>query len=177
MILSRYPAPRQAQHQRDGEGGGDHLGMNGIRTSEQLAAVKSVVVQNVATTGFAVLNAADPLTAAMAEKCPGTVIYFAHDGRHPTIVEHRAPQLHHAVAHDDATDHRIRLHETASSRGNLDRSRHERRIGRGCHAINPFPAPRASTSIRSSHLRGRCQESKYRRERATRQSLLPLPAL
>ena len=70
-------------------GGGDHLGMNGIRTSEQLAEVKRVVVQNVANTGFAVLNAADSLTAAMAEQCPGSVIFFAHDGRHPTMAAHR----------------------------------------------------------------------------------------
>jgi cyanophycin synthetase len=70
-------------------GGGDHLGMNGIRTSEQLAQVKQVVVQNVAKTGFAVLNAADSLTAGMAEQCPGSIIFFAHDARHPTVAAHK----------------------------------------------------------------------------------------
>jgi len=40
-------------------GEGDHLGMAGIDTAEQLAEVKRTVVENVAPTGAAVLNAAD----------------------------------------------------------------------------------------------------------------------
>jgi cyanophycin synthetase len=35
------------------------------------------------------LNAADPLVAAMAPKCPGEVIFFALDGANPVIVKHR----------------------------------------------------------------------------------------
>jgi len=58
-------------------GEGDHLGLGGIETSEQLAAVKRVVVENVAPSGFAVLNADDPMTVAMAPYCPGGVIFFA----------------------------------------------------------------------------------------------------
>ena len=71
-------------------GEGDHLGMGGIETSEQLAAVKRVIVENVAPTGFAVLNAADPMTVAMAPYCPGGVIFFARDAEHPLIVAHRS---------------------------------------------------------------------------------------
>ena len=41
----------------------DHLGMRGIDTLEQLAAVKRVVVEAVPRDGFAVLNADDPLVA------------------------------------------------------------------------------------------------------------------
>ncbi|MBI5544786.1 MAG: cyanophycin synthetase [Deltaproteobacteria bacterium] len=69
---------------------GDHLGLNGIDTAEQLAAVKRVTVENVAPQGSAVLNAADPLTAAMASKCPGSVIFFAHDASNAVLAAHRA---------------------------------------------------------------------------------------
>ncbi|MFZ9432467.1 MAG: cyanophycin synthetase [Burkholderiaceae bacterium] len=71
-------------------GSGDHLGLNHIHTVEGIARVKKVIVQNVAPSGYAVLNAADPLVAAMAEECPGRVIYFARDSHHPTIASHRA---------------------------------------------------------------------------------------
>ncbi|KAF1049011.1 cyanophycin synthetase [Xylophilus sp.] len=71
-------------------GEGDHLGLNYITTVEDLAAVKRVIVQNVAPTGHAVLNAADPVVAAMAAVCPGQVIYFAADRHHPVMATHRA---------------------------------------------------------------------------------------
>ncbi|HET8598279.1 MAG TPA: cyanophycin synthetase [Castellaniella sp.] len=69
---------------------GDHLGLNYIHTVEGLAAVKRVIVENVAPTGMAVLNAQDPIVAAMAAVCPGRVTYFARDARHPLIETHRA---------------------------------------------------------------------------------------
>lgn len=71
-------------------GMGDHLGMNFISTVDTLALVKRVIVQNVATHGAAVLNAADPLVAQMAEVCPGQVIFFAHDSHQPVLNTHRA---------------------------------------------------------------------------------------
>ncbi len=71
-------------------GRGDHLGLNYITTVEDLAVLKRVVVQNVATTGYAVLNAADPIVADMAQACPGKVIYFAADRHHPLMATHRA---------------------------------------------------------------------------------------
>ncbi|WP_304307789.1 Mur ligase family protein, partial [Pseudacidovorax intermedius] len=71
-------------------GSGDHLGMNYIHTVEDLAAVKRVIVRNVAPTGWGVLNAADPQVAAMAGACPGHVIYFAADRQHPVMATHRA---------------------------------------------------------------------------------------
>ncbi|MBL8490648.1 MAG: cyanophycin synthetase, partial [Rhodocyclaceae bacterium] len=69
---------------------GDHLGLNYITTVEDLAVVKRVIVQNVARDGMAVLNAADPVVAAMADSCPGSVTFFAADVRHPVIASHRA---------------------------------------------------------------------------------------
>ena len=71
-------------------GMGDHLGLNYISTVEDLSVVKRVVVQNVAADGVAVLNAADPMSAAMAEVCPGSVTFFARDRHHPVMAAHRA---------------------------------------------------------------------------------------
>jgi cyanophycin synthetase len=71
-------------------GEGDHLGMGGIDSAEQLAAVKRAIVENVAPAGSAVLNAADPMTVAMAPYCPGSVIFFARDAAHPLLSAHRA---------------------------------------------------------------------------------------
>lgn len=70
-------------------GEGDHLGLNGIETLEQLARVKRVIAENVAEHGYAVLNAADPLTAVMAEYCSSGVIFFAKSGEEPVLKAHR----------------------------------------------------------------------------------------
>ena len=71
-------------------GEGDHLGLSDIETLEKLAQVKRVIVDVVPPTGYAVLNATDEHTVAMAPKCKGKVIFFAIDGQHPVIAEHRA---------------------------------------------------------------------------------------
>lgn len=70
-------------------GEGDHLGMNGIDTIEQLARVKRVIIENVGPQGYGVLNADDPLTVAMAEYCPGKVIYFSRSADNPVLQAHR----------------------------------------------------------------------------------------
>mgnify|MGYP003337628008 FL=1 len=69
---------------------GDHLGLNGIDTVEQLARVKRVCVEAVSPTGYAVLNADDPLTVAMAEYCPGKVLFFSRSLDNPVMAAHRA---------------------------------------------------------------------------------------
>ncbi len=71
-------------------GEGDHLGLNFITTVEDLAVLKRVIVQNVADSGHAVLNAADPIVASMASVCPGKVIFFAADRNHPVMTTHSA---------------------------------------------------------------------------------------
>jgi cyanophycin synthetase len=70
-------------------GTGDHLGLNYITTVEDLAVLKRVIVMNVAPSGYAVLNATDPIVAAMAAKCPGGVVFFAQDHDHPVLAAHR----------------------------------------------------------------------------------------
>ncbi len=77
-------------------GEGDHLGLNFITTVEDLAVLKRVIVQNVAPEGYGVLNAADPIVAAMAPACPGKIIFFAADRHHPVMATHRA-QGHRSV--------------------------------------------------------------------------------
>lgn len=71
-------------------GSGDHLGLNYITTLEDLAVLKRVIVQNVSDDGVAVLNAADPIVAAMAHNCRGSVTFFAADVNHPIMSTHRA---------------------------------------------------------------------------------------
>ncbi len=71
-------------------GTGDHLGLNYITTVEDLAVLKRVIVQNVADTGVAVLNATDPIVARMAGNCSGSVTFFGSDRRHPVMATHRA---------------------------------------------------------------------------------------
>jgi len=71
-------------------GAGDHLGLNYITTVEDLAVLKRVIVQNVAADGYAVLNAVDPIVAAMAANCKGKIIYFGADAGHPVIATHLA---------------------------------------------------------------------------------------
>jgi cyanophycin synthetase len=64
---------------------GDHLGLKGIDSLEQLAAVKQVVVEAVPKTGFAVLNADDELVAGMRKACSGSVILFSMQERNELI--------------------------------------------------------------------------------------------
>jgi cyanophycin synthetase len=69
---------------------GDHLGMADIHTPEQIAVVKRCIVEVVPPEGWAVLNAVDPLTAAMKEKNKGKTLYFAIDEAQAVLAEHRA---------------------------------------------------------------------------------------
>jgi cyanophycin synthetase len=64
---------------------GDHLGLGGITSIRQLANVKQVVVEAVPRDGTAVLNADDPLVAAMGRHCSGSVIYFGLDPDNESI--------------------------------------------------------------------------------------------
>jgi cyanophycin synthetase len=66
----------------------DHLGLGGIDTIEQMAKVKAVVAETVKADGHAILNADDPLVAAMAEKLNCNVAYFSMNPDNPIIIEH-----------------------------------------------------------------------------------------
>lgn len=105
-------------------GAGDHLGMNYVDTPEQLAAVKQVIVQNVSDLGVAVLNAEDPLVVAMADSCPGAVIYFGSSAQQAIVAQHqtqggRVVYREHGdiVAADRDTEQRIDLASVPLTRG------------------------------------------------------------
>ncbi len=66
----------------------DHLGLGDINTIEQMAQVKGVIAETVSPDGYAVLNADDPLVAAMAEKVRGKVTYFSMQPDNPLVLEH-----------------------------------------------------------------------------------------
>jgi cyanophycin synthetase len=66
----------------------DHLGLGDIDTVEDLANLKSVVVQSAFPSGYAVLNADDPLTAAMATQVQAQVAYFSMHPENPVIAAH-----------------------------------------------------------------------------------------
>ena len=66
----------------------DHLGIGDIDTVEQLAALKSVVVESVMPNGYAVLNADDPLVAAMAERVNAQIAYFSMNPGNELVRDH-----------------------------------------------------------------------------------------
>nr|WP_314540309.1 cyanophycin synthetase [uncultured Massilia sp.] len=107
-------------------GAGDHLGLNYITTLEDLAVLKRVIVQNVAPGGMAVLNAADPIVAAMAENTRGDVTYFAQDCSLPLMQKHRAAgrRIVHVdngylVAVQGTFEERVALTEVPITRGGV----------------------------------------------------------
>jgi cyanophycin synthetase len=58
----------------------DHLGLKGIETIEDLAHVKSLVVETVRRRGTSVLNADDPLCVKMARRAAGSITWFSLQG-------------------------------------------------------------------------------------------------
>ncbi|MGI8616774.1 MAG: cyanophycin synthetase [Actinomycetota bacterium] len=64
---------------------GDHLGLREVDTLEQLAAVKRVVVEAVPKSGWAVLNADDPLVLEMRRHTGGQVILFSMKEKHEFV--------------------------------------------------------------------------------------------
>jgi cyanophycin synthetase len=86
----------------------DHLGLRGVDTLEDLANVKSLVVEVVKRDGYSVLNADDPLTVKMARRAEGRIVYFSMHGNGDApehLREHikrggRAVVLQHAIGGD-----------------------------------------------------------------------------
>jgi cyanophycin synthetase len=71
-------------------GEGDHLGLGGISSADDLAKVKAVPVLRVPVGGAAVLNADDPLVLRMASLCRGEVILFGRNNSSEALRAHRA---------------------------------------------------------------------------------------
>lgn len=66
----------------------DHLGLQGIDTLEQLARVKSVVVESVFPEGHAILNADDDLVFKMKENVKCKIALFSMDENNSRIIDH-----------------------------------------------------------------------------------------
>jgi cyanophycin synthetase len=66
----------------------DHLGIGDIETVEDLAHLKSVVVETARPNGYAVLNADDPLVAAMAQRVKAQVAYFSMNPDNELVRSH-----------------------------------------------------------------------------------------
>ena len=95
----------------------DHLGLKGIDTLEDLAAVKSVVTEAVSRRGVSVLNADDPLTLRMARHAGGRVCWFSMRGGHETpgfLLKHIG-EGGLAVLHDPVSGE-ITLHDGGAAR-------------------------------------------------------------
>jgi cyanophycin synthetase len=66
----------------------DHLGIDGIDTIEDLANVKSLVVEAVKPAGYAVLNADDPCVNLLAERARAKIIYFTKNPDNIVVKKH-----------------------------------------------------------------------------------------
>lgn len=67
----------------------DHLGLKEIDTLEEMAHVKSLIVEMVKEGGCAVLNADDRIVAEMSDRTKAKVFYFSLNKDNPVIQRHR----------------------------------------------------------------------------------------
>lgn len=66
----------------------DHLGLDGLNTLEDLAYVKSLIVEAVKPKGYAVLNADDAMTNYLVEKVHCYKIFFSSRDNNTLVVNH-----------------------------------------------------------------------------------------
>ena len=66
----------------------DHIGVDGVDDIEELALVKSTVIEVVKDVGISVLNADDPIVVGLQERAGGELIYFSLDPENEVIVRH-----------------------------------------------------------------------------------------
>ncbi|MFT9497837.1 cyanophycin synthetase [Anaerosolibacter sp.] len=66
----------------------DHLGLDGIETLEDLAHAKSLVVEAVKDTGYAVINADDEYCLSVRDRAYGNIILFSKDHKNNYVVKH-----------------------------------------------------------------------------------------
>ncbi|QUH24633.1 cyanophycin synthetase [Serpentinicella alkaliphila] len=66
----------------------DHLGIDGVNTLEEMADVKSLVVEAVKKEGYAVLNADDKFTPQIVSRVKSNIIYFSESFENPIIQNH-----------------------------------------------------------------------------------------
>jgi len=67
---------------------GDHLGMDGVETLEDLAFVKSLVIEQVKPEGFAVLNADDKMAVQVKDRARCNIIFFSAEEDNLVLRKH-----------------------------------------------------------------------------------------
>jgi cyanophycin synthetase len=88
----------------------DHLGLRGVNTVEDLAFVKRLVLEVVRDDGTSVLNADDPLVAAMRPDAEGKIVYFSMDPQNPIVREHIKAEGVAAVLEAGVNGHMLTLY-------------------------------------------------------------------
>jgi cyanophycin synthetase len=66
----------------------DHIGMDGVEDLEELALVKSTVIEVVERSGFSVLNADDPTVVGLKDRAGGQLIYFSLYPENEIVTQH-----------------------------------------------------------------------------------------
>ncbi|MDP4092820.1 MAG: cyanophycin synthetase [Bacillota bacterium] len=66
----------------------DHLGIDGIESIEDLAFVKSLVIEAIKPDGYAVINADDKMAGYLLNRVKGKVILFSTNEKNPLVEEH-----------------------------------------------------------------------------------------
>ena len=66
----------------------DHLGLQNIRSVEELAKVKAVVAEAVREGGTTVLNADDPMCVDMTQYCREHIVFFSLRSSNPVVLDH-----------------------------------------------------------------------------------------
>ncbi len=66
----------------------DHLGLDGINTLEDLAFVKSLVIEAVKPDGHSVINADDAMARYFMNRASGNIILFSKTDSNPLLLEH-----------------------------------------------------------------------------------------
>jgi cyanophycin synthetase len=66
----------------------DHVGLDGVEDLEELALVKSTVIEVVEDTGVSILNADDPIVIGLKERAAGQIILFSLRPENETISQH-----------------------------------------------------------------------------------------
>jgi cyanophycin synthetase len=66
----------------------DHIGVDGISSAEELAFVKSLVIEAVKPDGYAVLNADDKMAEYLMKRARGNIILFSQEKNNPLLEGH-----------------------------------------------------------------------------------------
>ncbi len=68
----------------------DHIGIDGVENLEDLALVKSTVLEVVKDSGVSILNADDPIVVGLEERASGQKTFFSLDPDNEVVVRHVA---------------------------------------------------------------------------------------